>query len=101
MMMERPPGDPDLYRLVGSLVGASSGLLFLWPKTIREAIARGVMSVFFGFGLYFVPIKLLNWVADTDAPYNDIVMGGAIVSAFLAWPLAGVIIKAVGKRVQG
>lgn len=100
-MMERPPGDPDLYRIIGAFVGATSGLLFLWPKTFQEAVARGLMSVFFGFGFYFVPIKVLNWIADTDAPYEDLVMGGAILSAFLAWPIAGVVIKAVGKRVGG
>lgn len=99
--MDKPPVDPDTYRLVGALVGATSGLLFLWPKTLREAAARCLMSVFFGFGFYFVPIRVLNWASDTSVPYNDLVMGGAILSAFLAWPLAGVIIKAVGKKMTG
>lgn len=96
-----PPVNPDTYRLIGALVGATSGLLFLWPKTLRDAVVRFLFSTFFGFGFYFVPIQLLNWADVKAVPYQDLVTGGALLVGFLAWPVAGFIIRKAGERIAG
>lgn len=98
-MMDGPP-SPDTYRMIGAIAGATSGLLFLWPKTIREAAARFAFSVIFGFGFYFVPIQLLKWADVNGIPYHDLIMGGSLLTGFASWPLAGVVIKKVGAKLS-
>lgn len=77
-------------------MGAVNGLLFLRPATYREAAARFVFSGTTGWALYFMPMQVLRW-ADMESPiYARLVLGGALIAAFLAWPIAGVAIKASG-----
>ena len=100
-MIEKPPVDPETYRMVGAAMGALNGVLFLWPKTFRELLARSIFSGFTGYVLYYVPIQLLKWSSVDFVEYQNIVMGGAMVMAFLSWPLAGILIKRAGAKLSG
>lgn len=100
-MIEKPPVDPETYRIVGAAMGALNGLLFLWPATLRDAAARFVFSAFSGYGLYYVPIQILKWTDVETVRYENVVMGAAMIVAFLSWPLAGVLIKRAGSKLTG
>lgn len=100
-MIEKPPVDPETYRIVGAIMGAVNGLIFLPPKTFREVCARLVFSVSSGYGLYYVPVQFLRWQDIETVKYEDMLLGAAMIVAFVSWPLAGVIIKRAGLKISG
>lgn len=100
-MIEKPPVDPEMYRVIGAIMGAVNGLIFLPPKTLREVGARLVFSVSSGYGLYYVPIQILKWSDIATVKYENVMLGAAMIVAFLSWPLAGVVIKRASVKLSG
>lgn len=87
--MDKPPVNPDDYRYIGAIMGASQSLLFVWPRSVREAAIRFVFSTISGSILFFIPIEYFGWDRSVEK-----VLGAAGLIAFVSWFAAGGIIAA-------
>ena len=91
--MEKPPVDPEHYRFLGALVGTTGSLIYFWPRTVKDAIRRGLFSMMAGSIFYYVSLDFFEW--DMSPRH---VIGGAALVSFIAWPLAGLVLTAVKNR---
>lgn len=94
-MMDNTPADPFGFQYLGSLIGAFGALLYFWPKTIRDALIRATFSIMAGSTLYFVPMDFFNWGMSRDR-----IIGGAVIVAFMSWPIAGALVRAAKSRLK-
>lgn len=89
------PGSPDHYRYVGAALGAVSGLMFIRPKSIMDAVIRLVFSFVSGAILYIVLHEYMDWPRDPDH-----IVAAAWVVGFASWPLAGAALSAIKSRMN-
>ncbi len=85
--------DPDDYRYIGALLGAASGLLFVKPKSIVDAVMRFAFSFIAASILYFVVLDYMAWAKDVDH-----VVAAAWITGFASWPIAGFLIQKAKKQ---
>lgn len=88
------PGNPENYRYVGAALGAASGLMFIRPKSIMDAVIRLVFSFVAGSILYLVLHEYMGWPRDPDH-----IVAAAWIVGFASWPLAGAALSAVKSRM--
>lgn len=84
-------------KALGAVGGAILALVFIWPATRKEALSRGVVSIFCGWA--FEPH--LSWylsIPDT----GEMTMGTAAAAAALSWWVMGAVIRLVrfGRRFE-
>lgn len=89
------PGSPEHFRYVGAALGAVSGLMFIKPKSIMDAVIRFAFSFMTGSILYVLVHEYMQWPKDTD----HVVVASWVVG-FASWPLAGAALSAIKSKMQ-
>ena len=93
--MEKPPLDPENYKYLGSIIGAFQSLLFLFPKTGKEALIRFAFSVLSGSTWFYVALEKFGWDRTPEK-----VLGASALIAFVSWFVTGPIVKMARKFFQ-
>lgn len=89
------PGSPENYRYVGAALGAVSGLMFIKPKSIMDAVIRFAFSFMAGSILYVLVHEYMQWPKDTDHT-----VAAAWIVGFASWPVAGAALAAIKSKMN-
>lgn len=77
-----------LARLIGAAGGAVVGVVFIWPRTRREALSRLVVSMICGI---LLEDHVEWWLKVPESA--DMTMGNAAIGAAMSWWVIGVGVR--------
>lgn len=85
-----PPGFPnlDIWRLIGSFVGATLSFLYARPVGPRDFAARLLVSSVVGFIFGFMVRDYLGWPET-----QRYVFAAAVAASFLSWFVIGALVR--------
>lgn len=87
-MTHEPPGDFTLVRAAGAAIGALLSLVYIPPKSVKEAVSRALFSVPSGFIFGFIILDYMKW-PQTFQHW----MAATVVVGMFSWLLAGVVVR--------